>query len=329
MLSQLLLTTLLLLSFAASATVPCSFSGQLSIESTKPFHSVSESDVEKARCARSHPFTESEMSHWLDSQTKTGTRTINATLFGIQLVDESPYLAKLLEALLKNDGSLQEPQKTYSSHCNKVYCAANELFGSKVGVQLLFMLGRFGFNGSHLRIKNADLWKSDELDSVLLTLSDLPKHLIPNSPITYNHQLAHFKRNDSTQADKSQPVANAMIFVFDNWSHESTGDQRYTVFHELGHDLGDSHNLSDSPAWLKASGWTEQDLSWDLIHPEWAISQYAEANPFEDFAESFAAYRYNPETLKKMAPGVYQFFKKNLLNGIEYTKSGNCESSQF
>lgn len=314
----------LFLSTTASATQPSWIFEQTPAAKEKPFYSVSNSDVLKSHCTRSIPFSEKEMSNWLESQARSDTRSVNANVFGIELVDESPYLIKLFEALLTNENWLSGPQKTYSSSCEKVYCAAQELFGDKVGTQLLFMLGRFGFNGSHLRIKNADLWKSEELDTVLLSLSDLPKHLISSTPVTYNHLLAHFKRSESAQPHGSEPIANAMIFVFDNWNRISLGSQRYAVFHELGHDTGGVLDLSDSPAWLQAAGWKDTDLEWQLAHPETAISQYAETNPFEDFAESFAAYRYNPETLKALNPTVYRFFKTKVFHNIEYTSEKDC-----
>jgi hypothetical protein len=266
---------------------------------------------------------------WLESQAHNSPRKTSADVFGIQLVDESPYLIKLLESLLTKQAWLDEPQKTFQSRCTQVICAAQEIFGEKVGVQLLFMLGRFGFNGSHLKVRNADLWKSEELDTALLTLSDLPKQLISPNPLAYNHPLNHFKRgNDPTQPDPGQPAANAIIFVFNDWSLESAANQRYILFHELGHNADDGLVFSDSPSWFHAAGWKDSDLSWDLIHPERAVSKYAETNPLEDFAESFAAYRYNSSTLKKASPDVYQFMKKNVFHGIEYTSESSCKSTR-
>jgi hypothetical protein len=302
---------ILFLSTAASATLP-----------EKPLHSVSEENVLRAHCTRSLPFTENEMMRWLDSQSTART---NAKIHGIELVDESPYLIQLLDTLLTQEKWSSAPQKAYSSSCKDVYCAAAEIFGSKTGIQLLYMLGRFGFNGSHLRIKNADAWTGEELDNVLLALSDLPKQLTPASPITYNHQLAHYKRSESGTPEKGQPIANAMIFLFDHWNEQSEANQRYTLFHEFGHVVGDDLKLSDSKSWFHAAGWKETNMEWQLPHPEETISQYAEANPYEDFAESFAAYRYNPETLKALNPGVYRYFKDKVFHRIEYTNDRNCE----
>ncbi|MFL5815813.1 MAG: hypothetical protein ACJ763_19750, partial [Bdellovibrionia bacterium] len=250
----------------------------------------------------------------------------SANIHGIELVDESPYLIEVLDALLTNEKGSSEPQKTFASSCRDVYCAATELFGRKTGLQLLYMLGRFGFNGSHLRTKNADPWTSEELDTVLLALSDLPKHLIPASPVAFNHQLAHYKRSESGTPEKGQPVANAMIFLFDHWNQQSQANQRYTLFHELGHVAGDTLKLNDSKAWFRAAGWKETDMEWTLPHPEKTISRYAETNPYEDFAESFAAYRYNPEALKALNPSVYRFFKNKVFHSTEYTVNSHCEA---
>lgn len=314
----------------APASLPHSPSAQLYIESEKPFYSVSDSDVLKSHCSRRLPYSDQEMSDWLESQAQHNPRKLNANIYGIDLINESPYLIQLLEALLTNQKWTGEPQKTYSSNCTSVDCAAREIFGEKEGIQLLFMLGRFGFNGSHLRVKTADPWKSQELDSVLLSLSDLPKHLISDTPLAFNHQLTHYKRgSDPSKPDASQPIANAIIFVFDNWGLQTADAQRYTVFHELGHDAGFNLDLDFSPAWYQSAGWTDADLEWKLTHPEKSISKYAQTNPSEDFAESFAAYRYNPLTLKKLNPRVYQFMKKNVFHDIEYMNDSACKPNEL
>jgi hypothetical protein len=323
--------SLLFLSAIASAnpqTLPAKFPAAqpASLRQTaneKPFHSVSDQDVLSASCRREMPFSSQEMTEWLNRQSKAaGPSTSSRTaILGLELVDESPYLAKLLETLLTNEKWSTEPQQTYASPCTKVLCVTQELFGERVGLQLLFMLGRFGFNGSHLRIKNADPWQSDELDSVLLTLSDLPAHLVTNSPLEFNHQLAHYKRNEDSS---DRPAANAMIFLFNGWSRATANSQRYILFHELGHDTTSNSSLDVSPAWFRVTGWKEIDLEWILTTPETAISQYAETNPSEDFAESFAAYRYNPQTLKTQSPKVYQFLKSKVFQNLEYTSEKAC-----
>lgn len=58
------------------------------------------------------------------------------------------------------------------------------------------------------------------------------------------------------------------------------------------------------------------------------ISEYGETNPAEDFAESMAAYRYNPLTLKKISPLKYEFIKKNVFGGQEFTSEKDCQNSQ-
>jgi hypothetical protein len=312
-----------------ACTFPTAF-GATQVE--KPFHSVSDADVAASHCVRRNPFTEKEMTDWLESQdhrdasasTIHDKSKIQANVFGIDLVDESPYRIKLLEALLTNESWSGEPQKTYTSSCHRTDCVVKELFGEKTGIQLLFMLGRFGFNGSHLRVKNADPWRGEELDTVLLSLSDLPRHLVSSSPISFNHQLVHFKRSEASNSDDGQPVSNATIFLFDHWSGLTVASQRYSLFHELGHNTGFNTDLDSSADWYRAAGWIDGDLEWKLSDPDTVISGYAETNPYEDFAESFAAYRYNPETLKKVSPKVYRFFKDKVFRGIEYTSEGAC-----
>ncbi|MEX1098953.1 MAG: hypothetical protein WEB87_00920, partial [Bacteriovoracaceae bacterium] len=62
-------------------------------------------------------------------------------------------------------------------------------------------------------------------------------------------------------------------------------------------------------------------------HPHRCVSQYGETNPAEDFAESVAAYRYNPEALKNASLEKYEFIKNKVFQGVEFDSSEKC--SQF
>jgi hypothetical protein len=323
----MLWTALLFVSNVALASPQGMPVGPSSATPDKPFHGVSDHDVLTAHCRRSEPLTTQEMIEWLNLQAQrqgvNDSPVPKADVFGIELVNETPYFVHLLEELLTNDALTGEPQKTYSSHCRQVLCTSQELFGDRVGVQLLFMLGRFGFNGSHVRVKNAAAWTSEELDVVLLSLSDLPAHLSVRDSTAMNHPLVHFKRTDDSS---DRPLANAVIYVFNVWNQQTPSLQRYSLFHELGHNMGFDFGFDSLRAWYQAADWIESDIAWTTPHPERKISQYAETNPDEDFAESFSAYRYNPEGLKKVSPKIYQFMKKKVFRDLEYTSVTACLS---
>jgi hypothetical protein len=298
------------------------------VQPPKPAFGASDADVLKSRCSRRIPFTQKEMSDWLESLAKRDEKSVSRKVAGIKLVDESPYLADLLDTLLTHDKEFNEPQKTYSSQCTKVDCVAKELFGERTGLQLLFMLSRFGYNGSHLRVANADPWTSEELDSVLLTLSDLPQELISTAPLAYNHQLVHFNREKEAEIPKAKRAfANERIYVYGLWNQQSPAIRRYTLFHEIGHNAGTRLKLDSSAPWYQAAGWLKSGNSWNRPNHDLVISKYAENDPGEDFAESFAAYRYNPERLKQVNPAVYQLLKSQVYTKSEYTRDDSCQNS--
>lgn len=298
----------------------------LAAASGKPFYAVSDQDVLSAKCLQSDPVSNQNMLDWLKTQAQREDVNRNpvphVNVLGLELTNESPYLAHLLEELLTNEVGYHDPQATYASQCHRVVCVAQELFGERVGLQLLYLLGRYGFNGSHLRIQNADLWTSAELDIVSLSLSDLPSHLANRELTAMNHPLVHFKRSDEVP---DRPMANAIIYLFNGWNQQTVSRQRYSLFHELGHNMGFDFGFDSLRAWYQAADWSEKDFEWIQLHPERKISQYAGFNPDEDFAESFAAYRYNPTVLKKISPKAYQFMKKTVFRNIEYTSEDACQ----
>lgn len=283
-------------------------------------------DVLNARCSRAIPFTDKDITAWLDAKANEDSQKVSANVYGIELTDESSYLVSLLQALITQDSDSHKPQGSFSSHCTKVNCVARELFGDRVGLQLLFMLGRFGFNGSHLRVDDSSPWTSPELDTILLALSDLPKELIPSSPLVYNRRLTHYRRRQPNP-DRSDSLAStniAGILVYDSWNEYSIEMQRYALFHELGHIFGYDSGLHSSQSWHETSGWIKKGDGWFERDGEPAVSKYAEGNPIEDFAESFSAYRYNPKRLKEVTPRAYDLIKTQVFKDTEFTKSAAC-----
>ena len=62
----------------------------------------------------------------------------------------------------------------------------------------------------------------------------------------------------------------------------------------------------------------------DTESPNKIVSEYGQVNPAEDFAESMAAYRYNPLALLKANPEKYDFLKDKVFRGVEYLNSNHC-----
>ncbi len=113
---------------------------------------------------------------------------------------------------------------------------------------------------------------------------------------------------------------------FDYWSDHSFDFREYAVFHELGHNLkGTVYPFLDfRDDWLSLSGWEEVNGKFVMTKPH-NFSQYAKEYPSEDFAETVAAYRYNPELLKVVSFAKYEYVKSSVFFGIEYLNESNCE----
>lgn len=297
------------------------------------WEAASVKDIRSAPCKRTTPFTVEEMSAWIKKN--QSNEQLSKKINGISFENESPENLKAFQYLTTATNFFGEPdperQKTFNSKCKKVECAVKEIFGPKSGVQLLFMHQKFGMNGSHLTKVNRSSWKTSELDNVLLTLTDFPPGIFPAEE---NRFLTHFKRGYLPIYASENTIANASIEVFDLWDQQSRDEKRYALFHELGHNLGGLAGADEDSKWLKMSGWEQTTkvvngkkvTEYKPKKPETIVSKYAFTNPAEDFAESVAAYRYNPKKLKSISPEKYNFIKEVIFDNVEYTSEQACKN---
>lgn len=301
------------------------------LEKQLDWKAASDDDIKKAFCTRKTPFTNEEMNQWLNAN--KSSLKLSKNINGISFENESPEdleSFRLLTSFVDYGGTIvPEKQKTFSSTCKKVDCAVKEIFGNDVGLQLLFMQRRYGMNGSHI-IKEetqASLWKKEELDTVLLALSDFPEGVMP---IQESKTFIHANR----ETDNGRTLANAVITVFQRWNTQTPEQRRSTVIHELGHAIAGVTKLDDSPVWMKHSGWSTATAIVDgetvtvakAAKPETIVSEYGQTNEWEDLAESVVAYRYNPKALKELSPDKYNLVKKLIFDNVEYTSEQACKS---
>ncbi|HLD98628.1 MAG TPA: hypothetical protein VJB59_00115 [Bdellovibrionota bacterium] len=289
---------------------------------------VTDKELKRAACLRTEPFTNQEITRWLSDQ--LGTEKIAATVHGVAFKNESPFLIELFRKLTTRQRDLfgfdPPVQKKFKSQCEQVMCALEEIFGAKEAPKLVYMLGRYGMNGSHEAYESAAPWTPQELDELILAFSDLPATVLP---VESNKRLVHYTRGESRVG--AGVHANALIEVYDRWNQGTKESRRHTIFHEFGHYLADAVEADVHPDWLKLSAWTSKpsrpgskisavDDSFRMGMPETAVSSYGRKNPAEDFAETVSAYRYNPEWLKKVNAKKYEFMKEVIFDGIEYTR---------
>ncbi len=294
------------------------------------WNAANDAEIKASFCSRKNIISEDEMNCWLKKNQSASN--VSKVINGIKFENESIENLKSFEYLTNAVSFLGQPdlerQKIFNSKCKKVDCAVKEIFGNIEGIQLLFMHRKYGMNGSHLAREFASNWRKDELDVILLSLTDYPDGVLP---FEENRRLVHFLRG----RERSEgTVANALIEIFDLWNKQTPEQKRYTLTHELGHALASVTHLDDSKKWMDLSGWDEttkivdgkKEKTSNLSKPEAMISKYGETNQAEDFAESVAAYRYNPKKLKEASPEKYNLIKELIFDNVEYTSEEVCKN---
>lgn len=264
---------------------------------------------------------------------KSGQQLVNDQVFGIEIENDSPILIQALKTLTTRTakhggtwGGIHEPQIDLQAKfsinpvCNKVLCAVEKIWGSDLGPKILWIFLKHGYNTSEYAFDSTERFTLEELNDVVMTLQDLPSHLVPLGH-SGNQRLVPIAKTDTTTV-----IANSTIILMTSWRKKSSLTRQQTLFHELGHNLStrflDKQGLKE---WQGYSGWEPTSSSWRAAKDACLMSEYSKATPGEDFAESVVAYRYDANNLKNKCPEKYEFIRTKVL-GTEYLDSGMCES---
>jgi hypothetical protein len=157
-------------------------------------------------------------------------------------------------------------------------------------------------------------------------LSDYPSSVLPSHS---NKPLLRIRKNQNLT------LANAHIYIFDNWANHSPGSRQATITHEVAHNLGNQFGLDNCDHWMTTAGWKKrveiddgnEAPNFELINSSLTPSKYAQTNPSEDFAESVVAYRYRANEFKRRSPEKYQFIKESVFDGVEFSSQSVCENA--
>ena len=280
--------------------------------------------VANSPCKRPAP-TQDEMLAYLNGL-RTGT-TQSKTVSGAALKDDTALLKLFGQMHDKDPRSNSEPWRyargatvSVSPPCKDVLCAMKSIYGEELGVQMLYMRAKFGFNTSYLAMQEGDAWKPDDLGIVMAMLEDMPDQILPiNEGMRFLHINAEGRGG-------AKMIAEALMHVYLGWHNLPESEKTTSLAHELGHVFGEGK--TDKPEWLNLSGWTKTVVDgkdvWDMGRPERAVLGYAKTNPNEDFAETFFMYRYNGAAMKRRQPEKYQYMKERVFKGAEYTTPNSC-----
>jgi len=91
-------------------------------------------------------------------------------------------------------------------------------------------------------------------------------------------------------------------------SHDAEG-LKQTITHEIGHNV--YYNLDEG----QKEEWSE--INTDSA-PDEFVSDYAQTNEREDFAESYMTYVHDPEYLEATSPAKYEFMHQYVFKGRKY-----------
>lgn len=306
------------------------------VDKLMDWFSAKESQISNAPCKTQKVPSIDQMKNFITTRA-TGSR--EASIHGVKFKNESPALIEAFRdfttardswGILEAREEQKKIQNEYSipSECHKVLCAMEKIWGKETAVKMLYIKLKHNFNTSELAFQNSDRWNPDELDDVLIGLEDLPPYVIPVG--RKNQRLTHFTRGYTLSAYEDRSVsANAVIMFFDHWGRKSGPARQYTVFHELAHNISSRMNeMDESPEWLNLSGWIKKGDHWEVPGPACFASEYATENPWEDYAESVSAYRYNGKEFKTKCPAKYQHLKDKVFKGFEYTDKKSCGLSK-
>jgi hypothetical protein len=198
----------------------------------KPWAAASDEQVEKHKCQTSVP-TLTEMAKYLDSRGD---------------------LSKSLNLLLNKDGSLsKDPISTNlenygAQDCNTDICRAKMVFGNSEGIELLYLIEKYGLNGSHLVHEKTKPWTSKMIAPYLKGLSAVPSFMLP---ISKNQQF-------TKSSTDSKDIADASITFYGGIDDFTDTRVTYTTFHEIAHYVAGSIHIEDDEKWMDASGWKEK-----------------------------------------------------------------------
>ncbi len=276
------------------------------------WNAVTDKETKAAACLDLQATSDHEMQDFLESRIDDLDLRISRTVRGVYFKNEIPEMIELFEGIHRPtffyNQALKDLPKT---SCQTVMCAMKQYYGPKTPLAMLYIYAKFGLSTSPEASGNqADYqpWKFEELQDALVALESLPPSVLPLK----DHHLLHFLKGYTLGTygqEGAYVVANARIDVFDLWNQQTRGARIADLVHELGHLLG--MKLDDTPEW-KAM-------------PKEPISEYSKTNNGEDFAETFLAYRFAPQKLRKVSPKRYEFVKEKVFNGLEFNSTKDCE----
>ncbi len=157
-------------------------------------------------------------------------------------------------------------------------------------------------------IKNEKVakWTEEQRERVLEALSELPEALRPISFEGF-YRLAKSK-------DYPNPASHGspFIVIYDT-AFEKTSRLARVLAHELAHQLYEELNSDDGYDYRRIAGWTsrmdmDRTLYW-IPRAKGFVKEDGQRKPSEDYANNIEHFLFEPETLMRTTPEVYNWIK--------------------
>ena len=295
---------------------------------------ASTQQVANASCRASAPPSTADMNEVV--QSKSQGRRISKTVHGVRFENEPKELVDAFEQLTTRNSvyggkyNVKEAQVNVQAvhqvnpACKSVACAMEKIWGSELGQKILYVKLKHGYNASELAFDNASRFTVPEINDVLMSLEDLPPTLQPLG-FRGDQRIVPYTPGQSVYGPDERVLANSGIIFFDSWRERNSLTRQYTSFHELAHNISSrTENADNSNEWKQLSGWKQLGDTWEENPDACMISKYGMETPAEDFAETIAAYRYNPATLESSCPEKYRYMRDRVFGGMEYKNNSQC-----
>ncbi len=229
--------------------------------------------------------------------------------------------------------------------CPTFTCMAKEIFGEEKGPLMLYLMHHFNINTNHNPVT------SNELINLIKAASKFPRsHYFTFYNVNYKPQRT---LNPNNKRSIASATGGHTLRTFGHFYQRTNDEQIAILIHEFAHlhavNYQDRyHRIDYTPrGWLRISGWEEHELlaedeedeesdkkeknkvqSWkfDPGKANQFVSERAQHNPAEDFAESVVAYTSYPDRLKKASLEKYNFLKNHFFLGKEFKDDSHCHN---
>lgn len=308
----------------------------LASANTKTWFSSGAQEVSSAFCKIKRPKSVREIEQFYSSLPKISQDYSRHTVRGVVFSNERSHLVYAFKKLVTPVNQVQKnkippldfKQKFNFRKCDKVLCASEIIFGKDVGAKMVYLMDQFELNTSSYAYSNSTNFNSSELNDLIGSLEFLPDHV---NIFKENQKLSRYPRNQIKPGKDARLLANASMEFFDSWSNLAPPMRQYVAYHEYAHRLASAHlnSFDASLIWRQMGNWVSDEAQFNRAFrnsqtEHHTVSSYATTNPWEDFAESLSAYRFNPTLLKATSIEKYNYIKFLVFDGQEFESEAHC-----